>query len=247
MNKAVALVADDEPALRERLRELLGSAWPELTVMEAEDGLSALRLLATERPDVAFLDIRMPGMSGLELAASHAGSCHIVFVTAYDEHAIAAFESGVIDYVLKPVEPARLVKVVERLRARLGTPPLAVADLLKALTPQRDTNRLQWVQASAGNQVRFLHLDEIVYFQSDAKYTRVVTADGDAHIRVPIKDLVEQLDPGAFWQTHRGTIVNTRFLQGVLRSGDGTMHVVLRGRSERLPVSQAFQHLFRQM
>ena len=247
MNRPTALIADDEPALRERLRELLAAAWPDLELVEAEDGLAALRILQTHEPDIAFLDIRMPGLTGLELAESHAARCHVVFVTAYDEHAVAAFDAGVVDYVLKPLDPVRLVKVVDRLKARLGTPPVDIGELLKSMGLRRESGKLQWIQASLGNQVRFVHLDEILYFQSDAKYTRVVTKDGDALIRLPIKDLAGQLDGEQFWQTHRGTIVNIRFLLGVVRESDGTMQVVLRGRDETLPVSQPYHHLFRQM
>jgi len=242
-----ALIADDEPALRERLRDLLAAAWPELRTLEAEDGLSALRQLETVRPDVAFLDIRMPGLTGLELASSYASRCHVVFVTAYDEHAIAAFESGVVDYVLKPLDPVRLLKVVERLKARLGTPPVAVDAILKSLASKRQEGKLQWIQASIGNQVRFVNLDEIVFFRAEAKYTMVVTRDGEALIRTPIKDLLPQLDSATFWQTHRGTIISTKHLLGVVRETDGTMYAVLRGRNERLPVAQPYHHLFRQM
>ncbi|MFO1395606.1 MAG: LytTR family DNA-binding domain-containing protein [Burkholderiales bacterium] len=242
-----ALIADDEPALRERLSELLRAAWPGLKTLEAGDGLAALELLNRERPDVAFLDIRMPGLTGLELAASCASHCHVVFVTAYDEHAIAAFEAGVVDYVLKPIEPARFVKVVDRLKARMGTVPVTVQAVLRALAATKPAGKLQWLQASLGNQIRFIHLDEVVYFQSDAKYTRVVTQDAEALIRIPIKELAGQLDAERFWQTHRGSIVNIQFLLGVVRETDGTMQVVLRDRDERLPVSQPYHHLFRQM
>lgn len=247
MTTPSALIADDEPALRDRLRELLAAAWPELKTFEAEDGMAALERLNRERPDVAFLDIRMPGLTGLELAASCASRCHVVFVTAYDEHAIAAFEAGVVDYVLKPIDPTRFVKVVDRLKSRLGSPPVTVDALLKALAAAKPPGKLQWLQASLGNQVRFIHLDEVVYFQSDVKYTRVVTHDAEALIRVPIKELAGQLDSERFWQTHRGCIVNTRFLLGVVRETDGSMQIVLRDRDERLPVSQPYHHLFRQM
>lgn len=243
------VIADDEPNLLERLKDLLAAAWPALEVVaEAEDGLAALKALQELRPDIAFLDIRMPGMTGLDLAKVVADRVHIVFVTAYDEYAIAAFESGVVDYVLKPIDPVRLVRVVERLQARLGSPPAEVVAALQSIvSPQQQAPRLQWIQASVGKQLRFISLDEVLYFQSDAKYTRVETADGEALIRTPIKDLATQLDPEHFWQTHRGAIVNIRHIHGVVRHSDGSMEVTVKGRPERLPVSQPFHFRFRRM
>lgn len=249
MTPPTCLIADDEPHLRQHLRELLGVTWPALQVVcEAEDGLAALRFLQSQAPNIAFLDIRMPGVTGLELARAVSGRCHVVFVTAYDEHAVAAFEAGVVDYVLKPLEPPRLVKVIERLRAKLNEVPIDLATVLRSIQAGRDTeSRLQYVQASAGHNSRFIHIDEVFYFQSDAKYTKVVTKDGEALIRTPIKELAELLDGNEFWQIHRGTIVNVRHLQGVSRESDGTTSVLLRGRPERLPVSHPYHHRFRQM
>ncbi len=217
MTIARALIADDEPALRERLRALLASTWPDLDIVEASDGLEAMRLLGTESPRIAFLDIRMPGMTGLEIAAVHSARTHIVFVTAHDEYAIAAFETGALDYVVKPVEAPRLAKVVERLKARMGEPPADLTAFLRHMSEAKPTERLQWIQASVGNQVRFVHLEEILYLQSDTKYTRVVTREGEAFIRTPVKGLASRLDPETFWQIHRGTIVNTQHLLGVKR------------------------------
>ncbi len=249
MNSATCIVADDEPLLRERLRELLSIAWPDLRVLdEAEDGAQALRALQLHSPDIAFLDIRMPGMTGLEIAQAYQGRAHLVFVTAFDEHAIAAFEAGVVDYVLKPVELPRLVKVIERLKSRIGSAPTDVAAVLRALEEEkRKAPKLQWIQASQGNQTRFIPVEDILYIQSDAKYSKVVTREHESLIRTPIKDLVEQLDGERFWQTHRGTIVNVKYLAGVVRDGDGGMEVMVKERKERLPVSQSFHRRFRQM
>lgn len=239
------VIADDEPNLRQQLRDALRSAWPELRVAaEVEDGLAALEAIQTHAPDVAFLDIKMPGLTGLRLAETVSGRCHVVFVTAYDEYAVAAFEAGVVDYVLKPVELTRLVRVVERLKGRIGGVPASIEATLAALAVQAP-RRLEWVQAVAGKQTRFIPVEDVVYFRSDTKYTRVSTVTGEAFVRTPIKELALLLDDNIFWQTHRGTIVNTRFLHGVERDDDGNLEVLLRGRPERLPVSHAFQHRFR--
>jgi DNA-binding LytR/AlgR family response regulator len=243
-----AVIAEDEPFLREELRRLLAALWPELVVSaEAADGLEAMAAIERHAPDVAFLDIRMPGMTGLDVARQIGARAHVVFVTAFDEHAIAAFESGAVDYVLKPLEAARLATTIARLKQRVSTAPPDLGRLLSRLSQAPAKGPLNWVQASAGNKLRLITVDEIVCFQADSKYTRVLMRDSEAVIRKPIKELAEELDPGQFWQIHRSTIVNIRCIDVVQRHEDGRMDVTLAGRAERFPVSQTYQHRFRQM
>jgi DNA-binding LytR/AlgR family response regulator len=246
---ATAIVAEDEATLRQQLVEQLGQLWPELDVIaEAADGIQALRLLDEHRPDVLFLDINMPGATGMEVARQANGRARVVFVTAYDEHAVAAFEQGAIDYVLKPISAARLFTTVSRLKERLGAPPARLDAVLDRIAPPA-TGRsyLRWINASVGQNLRLITVDEIVYFQADNKYTRVVTGDGEALIRKPLKELVEELDPQTFWQIHRSTLVNVRTIAGVTRDFRGRMLVKLKGRDDALLVSDSYTHLFRQM
>ncbi|HXT04730.1 MAG TPA: LytTR family DNA-binding domain-containing protein, partial [Casimicrobiaceae bacterium] len=200
-----ALIAEDEPMLRAQLKARLSEAWPELgDIVEAENGDLALALIDERRPDVAFLDIRMPRQSGLDVARAIAGRCHVVFVTAYDEYAIAAFDEGAIDYVLKPVTADRIGKVVARIKARLATPPLDLAALLAKLAAREESAApLRWIRASLGNVMQMIAVVDVVYFQAEDKYTKVVTRDSAALIRKPIKDLYDELDQEAFWQIHR--------------------------------------------
>jgi DNA-binding LytR/AlgR family response regulator len=245
---ATAIVAEDEATLRQQLVEQLGQLWPELTIVaEAADGVSALRLMAEHRPDVLFLDIQMPGATGLEVARQVNGRSRVVFVTAYDEHAVAAFEQGAIDYVLKPISAARLFTTVQRLKERLGTPPPRLDAALAAAAQPAPKQWLRWINASVGQNVRLITVDEIVYFQADNKYTRVVTADGEALIRKSLKELAEELDPNQFWQVHRSTMVNVGAVAGVSRDFRGRMLLKLKGRNETLQVSDSYTHLFRQM
>ncbi|MEO8848774.1 MAG: LytTR family DNA-binding domain-containing protein [Casimicrobiaceae bacterium] len=245
---AVALIAEDEPLLRRQLREALASLWPELSIVaECEDGVATLHACELHSPQIVFLDIRMPGMSGIDVARQVGSRCHVVFITAYDEHAVAAFEAGAVDYVMKPAEPARLATTVARLKERMLTPPRDLQHLLARLAQARMPGYLNWVQATVGNKLRLITVDEILCFQADAKYTRVLTRGPEALIRKPIKELVQELDPQVFWQIHRGTIVNIRTIDVVQRHDDGRMDVVLAGRDERFAVSQAYHHQFRQM
>jgi DNA-binding LytR/AlgR family response regulator len=246
---ATAIVAEDEPTLRQQLVEQLGQLWPELTIVaEAADGISALRLMAEHRPDILFLDIQMPGATGLEVARQVNGHSRVVFVTAYDEHAVAAFEQGAVDYVLKPISAARLFTTVTRLKERLGTPPPRLEAVLNAASPKApQKNWLRWINASVGQNVRLITVDEIAYFQADNKYTRVVTAEGEALIRKPLKELADELDPNQFWQIHRSTMVNVGAVAGVSRDFRGRMLLKLKGRDETLQVSDSYTHLFRQM
>lgn len=245
---ATAIVAEDEATLRQQLVEQLGQLWPELTVVaEATDGIAALRLLAEHRPDIVFLDIQMPGATGLEVARQASGRSRVVFVTAYDEHAVAAFEQGAVDYVLKPISAARLFTTVTRLKERLGSPPPRLDAVLTSVSATAPKTYLRWINASVGQNLRLITVDEIAYFQADNKYTRVVTAEGEALIRKPLKELVDELDPNQFWQIHRSTMVNVAGIAGVTRDFRGRMLVKLKGRSETLQVSDSYTHLFRQM
>jgi DNA-binding LytR/AlgR family response regulator len=247
-----AIVAEDEATLRQQLVEQLGQLWPELTIVgEAADGVQALRMLDEQQPDVMFLDIQMPGATGLEVARQASGRCHVVFVTAYDQHAVAAFDQGAIDYVLKPVSAARLFTAVSRLKQRLGAPPVRLEPALDRIAPTAlpaaAKQYLRWINASVGQNLKLITVDEIAYFQADNKYTRVVLGEGEALIRKPLKELVDELDPGHFWQIHRSTLVNAASIAGVTRDFRGRMLVKLKSRPETLLVSESYTHLFRQM
>ena len=251
MTSPTAIVAEDEATLRHQLVEQLGQLWPELAIIgEAADGVQALRLLDELRPDVLFLDIQMPGATGLEVARQASGRCHVVFVTAYDQHAVAAFDQGAVDYVLKPVSAARLFTAVSRVKARLGTPPALLDTALEKISSNAQSSskqHLRWINASVGQNLKLITVDEVAYFQADNKYTRVVTVDGEALIRKPLKDLVGELDPNQFWQIHRSTLVNATSIAGVARDFRGRMLVKLKTRAETLLVSDSYTHLFRQM
>jgi DNA-binding LytR/AlgR family response regulator len=247
-NRITALIAEDEPMLRAQLRARLVHAWPDLVIAaEAENGEQALALCKQLEPDVAFLDIRMPVLGGLEVAATISGRCHIVFVTAYDEYAVTAFEQGAADYVLKPVTADRMVMVVERLKERLKGPPAQLATVLEQLTARGSGGPLRWIKASLGASMRLIPVDDVQYFHAEDKYTRVVTADGDALIRKTIKELGEELDPELFWQVHRATIVNLRAIARVDRDYRDLPLILLKGRAEPLTVSRTFAHRFKAM
>ena len=243
-----ALIAEDEPMLRAHLRVRLRQAWPELAVVaEAENGEQALALARELDPDIAFLDIRMPVKSGLEVAEQLSGDCHVVFVTAYDQYAVTAFEQGAVDYVLKPVTPERMAKVVERLKQRLDRPPADLATLLAQLNARQAAGPLRWIKASLGPSMRLIPVDEVVYFHAEDKYTKVVTAEGEALIRKTIKDLFDELNGEQFWQVHRGTIVNLRAIARVDRDYRDQPLITLKGRTEKITVSRTFAHLFKAM
>jgi DNA-binding LytR/AlgR family response regulator len=243
-----ALIAEDEAMLRAQLKARLADAWPELDIVaEAANGDEALALASEHAPDIAFLDIRMPVRSGLDVARELGGSCHVVFVTAYDEYAVAAFDEGAVDYVLKPPAPERIAKVVARLKARLAQAPLDLTALLAKLAAREGGGPLKWIRASLGASMRLIAVDDILYFQAGDKYTRVVTRDGEALIRKPIKELHDELDPEAFWQIHRGTIVNLRAVARVDRDWRGEPVILLDGRDEKLAVSRTFAHRFKSM
>jgi DNA-binding LytR/AlgR family response regulator len=249
------LIADDEPLLRNELRGLLAALWPEAHILpDARDGFEALRLARELAPDAAFLDIRMPGLDGLELAATFGSRTHVVFVTAYNEHALAAFEQGAHDYLLKPVDAARLARAVDRLRERLLQAPPDLRRIGESVALMRDPAHRQevaqapaWIQASVGQTVHFIDLADILYFVAEDKYTRVVAQDMEAHIRTPLKELAESLEGAGFWQVHRSYVVAVKRVAAAARDGDNAMWLTLRRHGARLPVSQRFQHRFKAM
>ena len=260
MQKVRAVIADDERLMREQLRTRLAEVWPELEVVaEARNGREAVDAVAEHRPDLVFLDIRMPGMTGVEAAREIGDACHVVFITAYSEYAVEAFEQGAVDYVLKPADSERLAVTVARLKKRLGAKPADLGELLEKLAAKLDLPAgasppdaqkgpyLQWIQASMGQQIRMIPVGEVLFFTSDEKYTRVQTETYEALIRKPIKELVEELDPEQFWQIHRATIVNVKAIAGVSRDLRGRQLVQLKNYPQKLEVSRNFTHLFKQM
>jgi len=247
-----AIIADDERLMREQLRLRLCQVWPELEILdEAKNGDEAIALVDQHKPDFTFLDIRMPGKTGLEAARAIGGKSHIVFITAYDQYAVEAFERGAVDYVLKPAEPERLRLTVDRLKAKLTNPPADMSAMLTQLAKQMGLAvkpaYLQWIQASIGQELRLIAVEEILFFQSDEKYTRVQTARFEALIRKPVRDLAEELDPDLFWQIHRSTLVNVNAIEGVARDLRGRHLVLIKGQPDKLEVSRSFVHLFKQM
>lgn len=259
--RPTALIADDEPLLRQALTRQLSQVWPELDVIaQARNGREAIKLFEERRPDVCFLDVHMPGLSGVD-AANHIGRrAHLVFVTAYDHYAVQAFAQGALDYLLKPVEQERLAETVTRLKERRQAAQPAVNSelLLQQLTAQLAQLQnagpvsLRWIHAQVGQTVRLISVDEIDYVRSDAKYTLVAwrTETGqpaEAVVRIALKDLLTQLDPGQFVQVHRSVVVNLRAVSHVRRHGNETAEIHLKGRKEALPVSRNYLHLFRQM
>jgi len=253
-----ALIADDERLLREQLQARLSECWPELQVCAiARDGLEAVRLAAEVNPDVVFLDIRMPGLTGIEAAREIASQDNwrgeIVFVTAYDEYAVTAFEEGAVDYLLKPVERARLSLTVDRLRARLARPNttehqdtlMQTLVQLQARLGGNAAPKLRWLQCGVGNSTRLVNVEDVLFFRSDEKYTRVQLLEQEAFIRTPIRELITQLDSQQFWQIHRSTIVNLGAVAAVQRDDSGRQRVSLKQHPEVLEVSRGFNHLFR--
>ena len=249
MSSPCAILAEDEKVLRDELRQHLRELWPELRIVgEAATGVEALDLLERLSPDVMFLDIEMPRMSGIDVAQQAQGQCHIAFVTAYDAHAVAAFDAGAVDYVLKPLERGRLRLAVERIQQRLGSVPanldVMLRELARSVAPR---SYLRWINASVGQSLRLITVDEVIYFQSDTKYTRVVTANQEALIRKPLQELHTELDPAIFWPIHRSTVVNANAILGVSRDYRGRLSLSLKQRPEVLSVSESHQHLFKQM
>ncbi len=249
MSAPSAVIAEDEAILRDELAEMLASLWPELNlVAKVEDGIAALAALDLYKPDIVFLDIQMPRLGGLDVARQAAHCCHVVFVTAFDEFAVSAFEQGAVDYVLKPFSAGRLATTVARLKSKRASEPADLTQLLKQFaTVKTEKTYLRWINASRGSAVRMITVDEILYFKADTKYTLVVTADSESLIRKTIRELSDELDPAAFWQTHRSTVVNVNAIDSVLRDLGGRTQIRLKARKEMLPVSDQFLHLFKQM
>jgi DNA-binding LytR/AlgR family response regulator len=245
-----AILAEDEPILRAQLETKLRKLWPELDIIASvEDGAAALEALEEKMPDFVFLDIQMPEMNGVEVARHVTGRCHVVFVTAYDQYAIQAFEAGAVDYILKPATDERLATTIERLKSRVATAPPDLNSVLARISEQigGKRERLQWIKATVGQNLRLIPVGDVLFFQSDEKYTRVVMADGEALIKTPIRELLDGLDTDAFWQIHRSTIVNVNAIAGVTRDFRGQAHVKIKGKDETLVVSRIYSHLFKQM
>jgi DNA-binding LytR/AlgR family response regulator len=253
MSAATALLVEDEAPQRADLQRMLAQLWPELQIVaQCEDGLSALEALHSHRPQVLFLDIRIPGLNGLEIARAASGVARVVFTTAYDEYAVQAFDRGAVDYLLKPIKRDRLARTLERVQEGLASgKPSELRQVISALQAQlaaRDSReRIKWITARAGQTTKIFSIDEVLYFRAQDKYTRVVTATDAAHIRAALKDLLEQLDPDAFWQVHRSVIVRAAAIRCVRRGDDGNHSLLLKDAAEELPVSSAFQHRFKGM
>ena len=265
-----AVLADDERLMREQLRSRIAEVWPDLQIVaEAKNGLEAVELVKQHKPDLVFLDIPMPGLTGVEAAKQIAQLPddedwtlpEIVFITAYDQYAVEAFEQGVCDYVLKPAERDRLQVTVERIKKRLaqrsgevepdgpsnGTLQQLLHSLAARVNPSGAPKYLQWIQASVGQTIQMIPVDDVLFFISDEKYTRVQTPTVEALIRKPIKELVEELDPQVFWQIHRSTLVNVKAINGISRDFRGRQLVGVRGLDEKLEVSRSYTHLFKGM
>jgi DNA-binding LytR/AlgR family response regulator len=247
------LIADDEEGPREQMKAALARLWPQAQlVAAATNGVDAWDAVLEHEPDVAFLDIRMPGLTGLDVArraSQLATPPQVVFVTAFDDHALAAFDAGAIDYVLKPLDDARLQRAIDKVQARATPSPTAppspdLSALLQSLLPARAATPRP-IQASVGKEIKLIQPDEVVFFESDARYTRVVTTDQEALIRTPLKELLASLDGEVFWQVHRSVLVNSRHIASAVRVDENNMVLTLKGRPERLPVSRQFQGLFK--
>jgi DNA-binding LytR/AlgR family response regulator len=250
-----ALIAEDEDLPRAELRRMLGQLWPELEIVaECEHGVAAVEALDALAPEIAFLDIRMPGRSGLDVARAASGRCHTVFTTAYDSHAIEAFDAGAVDYLLKPVVAERLAQTVARLKARLAAQesPPPIEQLIERLSGQlagraTGVEPLRWISASVGDVIKLFAIEEVLFFQSDEKYTRVVTRDDEAHVRKPLKEIADGLDERQFWQIHRGVLVRASAIARAQRDTLGRVTVHLKERADKLPVSQAYAWRFKPM
>ena len=251
--RVAALIADDEAHLAEHLRARLAALWPALEVLPlAANGVEALRRINEEAPQVAFLDIRMPGLTGLELAGRLDGATHVVFVTAFDQYAVEAFDRDAVDYILKPVTDERLAKCIERLKRKLAAaePPPALGEVLARLAaaiPGAGAGRLRWIRALKGDVVQQIAIDDVLYFQASDKYTCVMTREGESLIRMPLAELAAQLDAEVFWQVHRSTLVNMNAVAATRRDLGGRVFVKLKDGRTELPVSRAYAHRFKQM
>jgi DNA-binding LytR/AlgR family response regulator len=250
-----AIIADDEEQLRIHLKSKLAGLWPELIICgEAENGLEALELIESCRPAIAFLDIKMPGLSGIEVAQKIRVNCHVVFVTAFDQYAIEAFENEAVDYILKPVTDKRLQKTIKRLKKQISAisnPPLDFSQtmdrLLAALKVRQPSGYLKWIKVRHGEVVRLISIDDVCYFKAEDKYTLVRTTENESLIKKSIRQLVEELDSDQFWRIHRGTIINVSRIGKISRSFAGRLIITLKDLPETLTVSRSYAHLFKQM
>ena len=252
MKKINILIAEDEQPQRLALQQLLSELMPDANIVACcEDGLSALEAVQQHQIDIAFLDIRMPGVSGLEVARAASASTHIIFTTAYDEYAVNAFDAGAVDYLLKPIKGERLRQAIARARLRCDAPPInnmhALIDKLQQQLQNTHRNALKWISASVGDTIKMFAIDDVQFFQAQDKYVRVVTDTDEAIIRTPLKELMAGLDPETFWQVHRSLLVRANAIQRVKRDDLGKFHLHLKGSTEILPVSGAFQHRFKAM
>lgn len=248
--KTKILIAEDEPLMRERLLGQLNNLWPQAEiVMVAENGNDAWDGFLEHEPNLVLLDIRMPGLSGIEVARRIGKAAHIIFITAYDQYAIEAFDAGAIDYVLKPVQEERLQKALDRVQEKLqATPPdlQAILKSLQAVTSTAKSEKMKWIKASVGKQIKLIDVDDVLFFQSDTKYTRVVLAEYEALLRTPLKDLLDGLDSDKFWQVHRSTVVNAKAIAAAERVDAERMQLLIKGHNEKLLVSRNFTYLFRE-
>lgn len=252
-----ALIAEDEPLLAQELREELARLWPELEVVAVvHDGHAALRELEVHRPELLFLDVQMPGLDGLALARLASGRAHVVFLTAFSHYAVQAFDEGAVDYLVKPLDVARLARALQRVKERLARTPADLAPVLDRVQARVQAAEaelrakeppLRWISVQKGRELRLITVEEICYFRADSKYVAVVTADSEALISTPLKELLQRLDPEVFWQVHRGTIVNAHAIRSVQRGDSGALQLVLKQRPERLQVSASYAARFRQM
>jgi len=243
-----ALIAEDEPLLAAEIREELARLWPELEICAiVHDGHEALREIDHHQPQVLFLDVKMPGLTGVEVARVMGARAHVIFITAFDQYAVQAFEEGAVDYLLKPLDPARLARALRRVKDRLARPPADLSGLLEQLQRGPVADRLRWITVLHGRDVQLITVENVLYFRADNKYIAVVTAEGESLITTPLKDLIERLDPAVFWQIHRSVVVNMNHIASATRDEMGHYTLSLRGMKRSLKVSRAFSHLFRPM
>ena len=243
-----AIVVEDEPDLRREICDSLMSLWPDLKIVgQAQDGLAALELVAEKKPGMVFLDIQIPELNGLEVARRIGDQCHIVFITAYDAHALEAFEKGAVDYILKPLQNERLALTVQRLKKKLPQAPVAMSTLVDEIQAPPRSRYIRWITASVGNTFHLVMTSDILFFQADKRYTRVVLSNSEVFIPKTLKELMDELDPEQFWQVHRSAIVNSNEIASIEPDVMGRFSIKLKSRQERLPVSDAFMRKFRKM